>query len=137
MRRRLEYAAAWPFLKMLGILPRPLSRAVAMGIGQLVYMFHFRLRQVGMRNLQMAFPEKTQAERKRILRGVFISLGRELAELCQFPRYTPENVDEVVLYDGLENYERRMHAARACCFLRRTSEPGNFRRSPIHCMGIA
>jgi len=90
MRRKLEYAAAWPFLKIMGVLPRPLARAFAIGIAQLVYLMHFRLRQVGMRNLEMVFPEKSLDERRRTLRGVFTSLGRQLAELCQFPRYTAE-----------------------------------------------
>lgn len=117
MRRKLEYAAAWPFIKILGTLPRPLSRAFAIGIAQIVYLLHFRLRQVGMRNLAMAFPEKSEAERKRILRGVFTSLGRQLAELCQFPRYTPENIDEVVVYDGLENYERAYARGKGVLFL--------------------
>lgn len=117
MRRKIEYWAAWPFLKILGNLPRSLSRAFAIAIAQTVYLLHFRLRQVGMRNLQMVFPEKTEAERKRILRGVFTSLGRELAELCQFPRYTPENVDQVVIYDGLENYERAYARGKGVLFL--------------------
>src|SRR6202051_2864620 len=106
MRQRLEYAAAWPFIKILGILPRPLARGVGIGLGWLVYLLHVRLRQVGMRNLAMAFPEKTEAERARILRGEFASLGRQLAEVCHFPKYTLENVGEVVVYDGFENYER-------------------------------
>jgi KDO2-lipid IV(A) lauroyltransferase len=117
MRRKLEYAAAWPFLKIVGILPRSLSRAFAIGIAQLVYLLHFRLRQVGMRNLAMAFPEKTEAERRRILRGVFTSLGRQLAELCQFPRYTPENVDQVVIYDGLENYDKAYARGKGVLFV--------------------
>jgi KDO2-lipid IV(A) lauroyltransferase len=117
MRRELEYAAAWPFLKVMEILPRPLSRAFAIGIAQLVYLLHFRLRQVGRRNLEMAFPEKSKTERRRILRGVFTSLGRQLAELSQFPRYTPENVDQVVIYDGLENYERAYARGRGVLFL--------------------
>src|SRR6201997_5144409 len=117
MRRKLEYAAAWPFIKILGTLPRPLARAFAIAISQLVYLFHFRLRQVGMRNLEMAFPEKSVAERKRILRGEFTSLGRQLAELCQFPRYTPENIDEVVVYDGLANYERAYAQGKGVLFL--------------------
>ncbi len=117
MRRKLEYAAAWPFIKILGILPRPLARALAIGLAQVVYLLHFRLRQVGMRNLAMVFPEKSVAERKRILRGVFTSLGRQLAELCQFPRYRPENVDEVVVYDGLENYERAYARGKGVLFL--------------------
>ena len=117
MRRKLEYAAAWPFIKILGLMPRPLSRAFAIGIAQVVYLLHFRLRQVGMRNLEMVFPEKSERERRRILRGVFTSLGRQLAELCQFPKYTLENVDEVVVYDGLENYQRAYAQRKGVLFL--------------------
>jgi Kdo2-lipid IVA lauroyltransferase/acyltransferase len=117
MRRKLEYASAWPFIKILGILPRSFSRALAIAISQAVYRLHFRLRQVGMRNLAMVFPEKSGQERKRILRGEFTSLGRQLAELCQFPRYTPENVEEVVVYDGLENYERAYARGKGVLFL--------------------
>jgi KDO2-lipid IV(A) lauroyltransferase len=117
MRRKLEYAAAWPFIKLLGILPRPLARALAIAISQLVYLFHVRLRQVGMRNLEMAFPEKSEKERKRILRAEFTSLGRQLAELCQFPRYTPENIDEVVIYEQLGNYERAYERRKGVLFL--------------------
>ena len=117
MRRKLEYAAAWPFIKILGAMPRPLSRAFAIGLAQVVYLLHFRLRQVGMRNLEMVFPDKSVAERRRILRGVFTSLGRQLAELCQFPKYTPENIDEVVVYDALENYECAYAQKKGVLFL--------------------
>jgi KDO2-lipid IV(A) lauroyltransferase len=105
MRQRLEYAAAWPFITILGILPRPVARAVGIGLSYIVYILHVRLRKVGMRNLAMAFPEKTEAERARILRGEFASLGRQLAEVCHFPKYTPENVEQVVVFDGIGNYE--------------------------------
>jgi KDO2-lipid IV(A) lauroyltransferase len=117
MRRKLEYAAAWPFIKILGLLPRPLSRAFAITLAQIIYLLHFRLRQVGMRNLAMVFPEKSTAERARILRGVFTSLGRQLAELCQFPRYTLKNVEDVVVYDGLENYEQAHARGKGVLFL--------------------
>src|SRR5215469_5996902 len=117
MRRRLEYAAAWPFIKILGILPRSVSRALGIAISQTVYFLHFKLRRVGMRNLAMAFPDKPAAERKRILRGEFTSLGRQLAELCQFPKYTLQNVDEVVEYDGLENYRRAYGRGKGVLFL--------------------
>src|ERR1700685_962693 len=106
MRQRLEYAAAWPFIKIMGTLPRPVARAIGIGLAWVVYLLHVRLRQVGMRNLALAFPEKSEAERARILRGEFASLGRQLAEVCRFPKYTLENVEKVVVFDGFENYER-------------------------------
>jgi Kdo2-lipid IVA lauroyltransferase/acyltransferase len=117
MRRKLEYAAAWPFIKLLGILPRSLSRAFAITLAQTFYLLHVRLRRVGMRNLELALPEKSEAERKRILRGVFTSLGRQLAEVCRFPKYTRENVDEVVVYDGLENFQRAYARGKGVLFL--------------------
>lgn len=117
MRQRLEYAAAWPFIKILGILPRSLARAFGIGIGWIVYRLHIRLRQVGMRNLALVFPGKSARERARILRGVFTSLGRQLADVCQFPRYKPENIEEIVVYDGFENYERARARGKGVLFL--------------------
>lgn len=94
-----------------------MARAFAILISQIVYLLHVRLRRVGMRNLQLAFPERSEHERKRILRGEFTSLGRQLAELCQFPRYSSKNVDEVVVYDGLENYELAYARGKGVLFL--------------------
>ncbi len=117
MRQRLEYALAWLIIKTLGALPRPLARAVAIALGRLIYVLHVRLRQVGMRNLALAFPEKTRHERAKILRGVFTSLSRQLAELCLFPKYTKENVSQVVVYDGFENFERALARGKGVLFL--------------------
>jgi KDO2-lipid IV(A) lauroyltransferase len=117
MRQRLEYALAWPLIKILSLLPRPLSRAAAISLGWMVYLLHARLRRVGMRNLAMALPEKSRREHARILRGEFTSLGRQLAEVCQFPRYTKENVGRVVVYDGFENYERAAARGKGVLFL--------------------
>ena len=83
----------------------------------MVYLLHVRLRRVGMRNLAMALPEKSRREHARILRGEFTSLGRQLAEVCQFPRYTRENVNRVVVYDGFENYERAVARGKGVLFL--------------------
>jgi KDO2-lipid IV(A) lauroyltransferase len=117
LRYRLEYMAAWPFIKVLGLLPRFLSRAVGISLAWTVYLLHGRLRKVGMRNLELAFPKKSRSERARILRGEFTSLGRQLAEVCQFPRYTLENVGQVVVYDGFENFERAFARGKGVLFL--------------------
>jgi Kdo2-lipid IVA lauroyltransferase/acyltransferase len=106
MRQKLEYGLAWPFIKLLGTLPRPLARFTAINLARIIYLLHGRLRRVGMKNLAMAFPEKSRSQRARILRGEFASLGRQLAEVCHFPTYTTENVHEIVVREGFENYER-------------------------------
>ena len=117
MRQRLEYAAAWLVIKTLGAMPRPLARAAAICLSRIVYVLHPRLRRVGMRNLALAFPEKSHHERAIILRGEFTSLGRQLAEVCHFPEYTLTNVSKVVVYHGFENYEHAFARGKGVLFL--------------------
>ena len=117
MRFRLEYALVWCVVRSIGVLPRPLARAVGIGVGRLTYLLHGKLRRVGMCNLGMAFPEKSTRERRKILRGVFTSLGRQLAEVCLFPRYTCENVSRVVIYDGYENFQQAAKQGKGVLFL--------------------
>ncbi|HUS19473.1 MAG TPA: lysophospholipid acyltransferase family protein [Terriglobales bacterium] len=105
MRERLEYLPLWLLVRMIGALPRPLARAVGIGLARAVSFVHAKLRRVGMRNLEIAFPEKTRRERSALLRQLFIGLGRQLAEFCLFPRYTRENVATVAIYEGFENFE--------------------------------
>ncbi len=100
----LEYLPVWLIAQTLRWLPRPVARLVARGIAIVFYWAHPRLRCVGIHNLELAYPEKSPAERARILRGVYVSLGRLLAEIPKFPGYTLENVDRIAVYDGLENY---------------------------------
>jgi KDO2-lipid IV(A) lauroyltransferase len=117
VRERFEYWIVWLWVKLVGLLPRSLARAKCITLSLLVYLAHRRLRHVGMRNLEIAFPQIGRRERRRILRGVYISLGRQLAEFCLFPRYTRENVGRVVIYDGFENYERALFLGKGVLFL--------------------
>lgn len=117
MRYRLEYVLAWTLIKLVGALPRPLARAAAISLAWMICFVHRKLRRVGMRNLKLAFPEKSPRERKRILRGVFTSLGRQAAEVCRFPKYTRENVNKTVVYEGFENFERAVARGKGVLFL--------------------
>lgn len=105
LRHKLEYAPVWLLVHAIGMLPRPLARAAGILLGYKMYLLLGRLRRVGMRNLELAFPEKSRKEKKKILHGVYRSLGRQLAEFCLFPRYTPENTKNLFSYDGFENFE--------------------------------
>ena len=105
MGNRLQYWAVALVVRLVGALPRPLAHGAGILIGELVYLLHPRLRRVGLRNLQLAFPEKSAAERRAILRGVYVSLGRLLGEACLFPAYTLRNASEIAVYQGIENFE--------------------------------
>jgi KDO2-lipid IV(A) lauroyltransferase len=105
MLNRLQY---WPValvVRLIGILPRPLAHAVGMMIGGAVFFLHPRLRRVGLRNLELALPERPLVQRQKILRGVYLSLGRLLGEACQFPRYTQQNASNIAVYQGFENFQ--------------------------------
>ena len=96
----LEYAAARTLLSGLGALPRPAAVSAGLALGRAAYALAGGLRRTGLRNLEIAFPEMDAAERQRILRGTFQSLGRQLGEVSQFPRATPERLREVAEYDS-------------------------------------
>ncbi len=117
MRQRTEYALAWTLIKFIGALPRPLARAAGILLAWTVYLLHVRLRRVGKKNLAMALTEKSRRERARILRGVFTGFGRQAAEVCLFPKYTRENSNKIVVYDGFENFERAFARGKGVLFL--------------------
>lgn len=103
-RERVEFALVWVFVHAVGVLPRGLARAVGTAIGAVAFRGLGRLRSVGLRNLELAFPEKTAAEREAILRQVYRNLGYLLAEFCEMPGYTAERASRFIRYEGLENY---------------------------------
>ena len=77
MRQKLEYLPLWLVVRAIGLLPRPVARAVGISLARAVYLLHGKLRRVGMKNLAIAFPDKDSKERARLLRGVFTGLDRK------------------------------------------------------------
>lgn len=94
----------WLILHCIQILPRPSARAAGELLGRTAYGILPRLRRVGLRNLQLAFPELSSHERERLLRTEYRNLGWQLAEFCQMPKYTRKQADKFIRYDGLEHY---------------------------------
>jgi Kdo2-lipid IVA lauroyltransferase/acyltransferase len=104
MRRKLEFVAVRSLIYLLGLLPRRSARGMGAAIGALAFVFLPRLRRVGYRNLQIAFPELSREEHTGILRCEYRNLGWLLAEFCQMSKYTPENTRDFLGYEGLDHY---------------------------------
>jgi Kdo2-lipid IVA lauroyltransferase/acyltransferase len=108
----LEYIAARAILTSLGLLPRSVSVTVGRGLGRVAYTLGGRLRTTGERNLELALPGLSEAERAQILRGCFENLGRLLGEFSHLPRSTPASLRRIIECEGLENLEAARSAGR-------------------------
>ena len=101
----------------MGLMPRRLAISIGKLVGLTAYYLHSRLRRVGYRNLEIAMPELDTASREVIVKRVFANLGRLLAEFSQFPKITPQNISQIVEYDGFENYQRASSRGRGVLML--------------------
>lgn len=104
MREKLEYSVVWIMVHALRILPRGMARRIGAMLGMMAWHAVPRLRHVGHCNLRLSFPEWTEARRKAVLRRLYRNLGWQLAEFCQMSKYTPEQSQKFIRYEGLENY---------------------------------
>lgn len=117
IRNYFEYLALKLLLKLLSILPKNVAYTIGRLLARLGYLLVRRLRKTAMRNLELAMPELSAQEQKRIVKGVFDNFGRLLAEFSRFPKYTRKEMAAVVEYDGLENYLEAVSRGRGVLFL--------------------
>ena len=104
MKDWLEYAAVWLLLKGLGLLPRPLARPLAAKVAGILYALSPKLRKTAETNLRIAFPEWTEAQLDVVIRSMVRNLGWMAAEFARLPKYSGENIEEIVVLDGNENF---------------------------------
>ena len=104
VRESAEFAVVWLFVHGMRLLPRTMARTIGAAIGAIAFRALGRLRRVGVRNLQLAFPQMTAADRETTLRSEYRNLGFLLAEFCKMPGYTPATASRFIRYEGLENY---------------------------------
>jgi len=117
MKHWLEHLAAWLVLKALGILPRGLARRIGVTVVTLAFFLRPALRRVAHFNLKVAFPEWSDAQRRQAIRGMVRQVGWMAGEFSQFPRYTRENIEQIVVYDGFENFAAAHARGKGILFL--------------------
>lgn len=103
---RVEYAlfaAARGALRAL-----PLRQAASFGVclGSITAAVDRFNRPVAMRNLEIAFPQWTPAQRLATLTAMYRNWGRMAAEWCHMEELTPDNISRFAHYEGVENWQR-------------------------------
>ncbi len=123
-RLLVEYWMAKALLAALGKLPHPVARAGCQVLAAISYRVWPRLRRVGLRNLELAFPDWSSRRRRQVLYASFQNLGRMLADFAHFPRWTCDNIESLVTYDGYEHFARAQSKGKGLLFL--TAHFGNW-----------
>src|SRR5271169_2782796 len=106
MREWIEYAGAWLGIKALGLLPRSAARFVGASFAAIAYQLRTPLQRAAIFNLQIAFPDWTDAQRKQTIRRMIQQVGWMAGEFSQFPKYTRERIERIVVIEGAENFEQ-------------------------------
>ena len=101
----VEYAAARAIFAGLNALPLKWAMKTGEGLGRVAYEAAGNLRRTGDRNLKLAFPEKTDAERQELLKGTFAGMGRQLGLFSKFATDSRETLLNITRWEGLEHLE--------------------------------
>jgi Kdo2-lipid IVA lauroyltransferase/acyltransferase len=108
-RHRLEYAAVQSVIQLVRVVPMRAVLGAGTLIGTLFYLFDRSHRRLAVKNLEAAFPLRTEAECRAIARGMFSHFGRLLTVLLKFSTMRPEEMLACVEFEG----EERVIAAHA------------------------
>ena len=110
---RIEYIAARTVLNFLSLLPFRAAEWIGITAGKLGYSLLAKLRRVGERNLELAFPEKSPEERSRILRTAFQNMGRVMAVVSRFGSLNADNLSELIEYDPDPEFAKQYEQTKA------------------------
>jgi Kdo2-lipid IVA lauroyltransferase/acyltransferase len=110
-------------LDLLGRIPRPVLAAFGSFLGWLIWTLRIR-RGVALDNLRLAFPEKSEAERRAIARANYAHLGQMIPDFLRVPTMEPEELDRIFVQEGWEILEAAV--ARGQGVIACTAHFGNF-----------
>jgi KDO2-lipid IV(A) lauroyltransferase len=103
MKEWAEYAVVRVLLKIMEVLPRQTARLLAASAAHVLFLRSPRLRKTAEFNLRLAFPDWTETQRAEVIRKMTRNLGWMAAEFARVPKYSKQNIEDVVILDGHKN----------------------------------
>ena len=101
----IEYTLAMLTALPFYLLPPKLAFHIGELFGELLYWIMPRRRQIGYKNLTIAFgDELTEQEKYQILRSNFRNLGKSLVEILHFSKMSKDYLQGKVNILGQENF---------------------------------
>jgi len=100
-KSRVIFYAMLAIVHLLSLLPDFILLRLGVVGGFIGYYLDRRHVRIGMKNLSIAFPERSEKERRRILRASYINLGKGAAEYIRLAGFFHLRLRDRVTYDRL------------------------------------
>jgi KDO2-lipid IV(A) lauroyltransferase len=100
MRHRLEYAAVRGVVALVRVLPHSVAAACGTALGLTFYRLDRRHRRIALENVAAAFPGRSLAEQRAIVRRAFGHFGRLLFAMLKFSTMSPDAMLARVEFEG-------------------------------------
>jgi KDO2-lipid IV(A) lauroyltransferase len=94
-----------------------MARTLAAGITRILFALRPKLRKTAEVNLKIAFPDWSDEQREATIRGMVQNLGWMAAEFAHFPKYSKDNIEQVVVLDGHENFLEGQRRGKGVLYL--------------------
>ncbi len=104
-RSRIVFYLLSGILHLLSLLPDFVLYPLGVIGGFLGYCFDRRHVKIGMKNLSIAFPERSESERRRILRDSYINLGKGGAEYVRLAGFFHTRLRDRVRYERFHYWD--------------------------------
>ena len=117
LRNHVEYGAFRFARGLTGSLSPAGLAGIGDALGNLYSMVGGRRRKIIDFNLALAFPEKTDGERRQLARAVARHFGRSALDAIRIQRLRPEELLAAVEIEGWEHVERAAALGRGVFFL--------------------
>lgn len=116
VRHRLEYGVVLAVRALARLLPRSASLALGTALGRIFHQFHGGRRELAVANLRAAFPDRSEADCRAILRATFHQFGRHVVDFLNFDAMGRDQMTRLVEWQGEEHVQRAMAEGRGVMY---------------------
>lgn len=116
IQAKAELYAVRAILGGVGLFSLKTSMKIGKKIGTFLGTKFPKLQKTAKRNLEIAYPNLSEEEKEKIVRGTFESLGRHLGFVSHFRKFKQEDIRNLVEIVGRENFDKAHASGKGILF---------------------